>query len=311
VKISDYDKFDYNYQNYWKTRNYEHTSEMIALEKLLNGTFGGFFLDIGGSYGRLVETYYDRFENPIIVDYSLKTLQKNRELLLKKYPRLTLIAANIYAPPFRDDVFDGALMVRVLHHIERPESYLTQLARIMRNNGTYIQEYANKIHLKARIRALLKGNFRFFSQETFQQPTQMNFEGSNGQETIFLNFHPRYMKDILAKKGFKVLKVIGTSFLRSPGIKRIVPQQIMILLERFAQAILSRLNISPSIFLLTKLEKETVAGSVHKDINSALVCPKCRGELSVDEQRAACVQCRSAFTNKKGIWDFRIDPDEA
>jgi ubiquinone/menaquinone biosynthesis C-methylase UbiE len=310
VKISDYDKFDYNYQNYWKTRNYEHTSEIIALEKLLNGIFGGFFLDIGGSYGRLVETYYDRFENPIIVDYSLKTLQKNSELLLKKYPRLTLIAANIYAPPFKDDVFDGALMVRVLHHIERPENYLTQLARIMRNNGTYIQEYANKIHLKARIRALLKGNLRFFSQETFQQPTQMNYEGSNGQETIFLNFHPRYMKEILAKKGFRILRAIGTSFLRSPGIKKAVPQRLMILFERFAQTFLSRLNLSPSIFLLTLLAKEASAAPAHKDINEVLACPKCRGELSIDEYRAACVSCKSAFMRNKGIWDFRVDHDE-
>lgn len=304
--ISDYDKFDYDYQQYWKDRSYEHKSELIALRKLFNKTFGEVFLDIGGSYGRLVEIYYEKFETPIILDFSLKTLQKNRDILLKKYPRLNLIAANVYNMPFKENVFDGAMMVRVLHHIENPEKYFKQLSDTMKNRSTYVQEYANKNHIKAKLKALLRGNFRFFSQETYQQPTQGNFEGSNGHETVFLNFHPKYIERLLENSGFKIKKALGVSYLRIPFIKRLIPQTPLLLMEMLSQAMLSWTNISPSIFVKTRLDKPEGQLHRYKNLLDTLACPKCKGELEISENTAVCNFCPTTYKMKKGVWDFRI-----
>jgi len=50
--------------------------------------------------------------------------------LVNKYPGIHLIAANAYKMPFKNNTFDGGLMVRVLHHIENPKEKL-QIEKIV------------------------------------------------------------------------------------------------------------------------------------------------------------------------------------
>ena len=59
--VSDYDKFDYDYSQYWNSRMYEDMAEKHLLHKLFSNKKGEVFLDIGGSYGRLTSTYYDKY----------------------------------------------------------------------------------------------------------------------------------------------------------------------------------------------------------------------------------------------------------
>ena len=165
TEISNYDHFDYDYSEYWKGRTYENESEKMILSEIFSNYKGKWFLDVGGSYGRLTSTYYNRYSHPIVLDYSLKTLQKNYPIIQSKYPNTIFIAANAYKMPFKEDTFDGALMVRVLHHIEKPDLYFKELKRILYNNSVYVQEFANKIHIKARIRAILKKDFSIFNTE--------------------------------------------------------------------------------------------------------------------------------------------------
>jgi len=117
IEVSNYDFFDYDYAQYWKVRQYEDQAEKHVLEQIFKDKNGKWFVDIGGSYGRLTPTYYNSYTNPILLDYSLKTLQKNYSVIKKQFPNVELIAANAYHMPFKDNVFDGGLMVRVLHHI--------------------------------------------------------------------------------------------------------------------------------------------------------------------------------------------------
>ena len=129
TKVTDYDFFGYDYANYWSNRRYENEAEKILLTKIFSSKNGNWFLDIGGSYGRLSSTYYKKYTNPIILDYSLQTLVKNKDILKTKYPNIQLIAANAYKLPFKDNTFDGALMVRVLHHIEKPSTYFEETSK--------------------------------------------------------------------------------------------------------------------------------------------------------------------------------------
>ena len=88
MEISNYDEFGYDYSTYWKDREYEDLSERNILEKTFEKIpSGDWFLDIGGSYGRLTDIYSKRFKKPIILDYSLETLNKNQNSLKSKYPQ--------------------------------------------------------------------------------------------------------------------------------------------------------------------------------------------------------------------------------
>ncbi len=308
TKVTDYDFFGYDYTNYWSNRRYENEAEKILLTKIFGDKNGNWFLDIGGSYGRLSSTYCKKYTNPVILDYSLQTLVKNREILKSKYPNIQLIAANAYKLPFKDNTFDGALMVRVLHHIEKPSAYFEELHRIMNRNSFYIQEFANKVHLISTLKALVKLNFKFFSKEPYQQPTKGNFEGTkSGEEAIFFNYHPRYIRELLTKNGFTVIKKHGCSYIRSAFIKKILGEELMIVKEKILQPLLSWSNIPPSVVYESIIKKDIKRDIVHtSELEDILVCPKCKGVLSITNNKAKCKKCSLTFTKEDDIWDFRI-----
>jgi len=308
MEISNYDKFNYDYSTYWKDREYENMAEHIILEKIFKEIpSGNWFLDIGGSYGRLTDTYSKRFKHPIILDYSLETLNRNKKILQEQYPNIILIAANAYQLPFRDSVFDSALMVRVLHHLNQPEVFFEEIKNVLKSNSTYIQEFANKVHIKAKFRALLKRDFKFFNKEPFQQPAVGNFEGTQDQSSIFLNFHPKYIKKLFKDSNLKIYKRYGCSYLRLPFLKKRIETSFLIKIESFLQKIFSWSNLSPSIFFVGKSIKEITHEKRFRTLRDILVCPKCKNFLSFSGNTAVCTKCRKIYSKKNDIWDFRID----
>ncbi len=305
-KIADYDTLDYDYSTYWKNREYENLSERLVLKKVLKGSKGKWFIDIGGSYGRLADSYYNKYTSPVIVDYSLKTLQKNYKYIKDKYPNIELIAANAYNLPFKDSSFDGGVMVRVLHHIDRPLEYFKEVKRVLSSNAVYIQEFANKGHLKALIRAIFKLDFSIFSKQPYQQPTKENYEGARkGSNVPFFNYHTAWIKNSLEHESFKIEKKYGCSFLRVNTLKRIFNTKTLLFFENLLQSTFSWSNTSPSIFLKTTVKKEKDKKG-NSTLQSILVCPKCKGILRIDSNKAVCTECKSIYSKEKNIWDFRI-----
>lgn len=309
--ISDYDMFSYDYSQYWQKRRYEHLAEKSLLDRMLDEKEGDWFLDVGGSYGRLTPTYFQKYNHPVILDYSAKTLRNNYEILKNKYPNIELIAANAYKMPFRDDVFDGGMMIRVLHHIEKPSTYFKEIRRVMQNNSCYIQEYANKMHIKAIIRALLKKNFDFFTKEPYKQPSISMSEGTKQNvEGIFLNYHPKHITELLEKNHFQIQKKYGCSFFRAPFFKKILNDDTLLFMEKIMRATISFANFSPSIFVKTEVhkksqEKKSKKKQVFDNIKDILVCPECKGNLEFSEHIATCIKCKKEYTKKDNVWDFR------
>ncbi len=308
TEISEYDKLNYDYSTYWEKRGYENLAEKNILDKIFSKQRGKWFLDIGGSYGRLVSTYAHLYKKPLIIDYSLKTLQRNRTIIKNKYPNIELIAANAYKMPFRDNVFDAGMMIRVLHHIKEPKKYLKEARRVFKNDSIYVQEFPNKIHIKARIKALVKFNLEFFNISPYNQPIGKNLEGSQKEHGgIFLNYHPKHIHKLLISQDFILTKKFGSSFLRSPFIKRLINQEIMFFFEKILQRTLSWTNISPSIMYATKLRKKEEQQKDLDTIESILICPICKGNLNFNSNNSAtCQKCSQAFKKEEEVWDFRV-----
>jgi ubiquinone/menaquinone biosynthesis C-methylase UbiE len=306
-KISNYDEFDYDYKSYWESRDYEDRAEKLVLERYLAGIKTPFFLDIGGSFGRNLEAYCPLCETPIILDYSIKTLQKNKASIKKKCPKTELLAANAYYLPFKEEAIGASMMIRVLHHIENQKGLFEEIDRVTKKGGFFILEYANKIHLKARLKWLIKGKFHNFSTSPYQQPSQGNFEGATeGEDAIFLNYHPRFIKKLLEKNGFKVLKSTNCSFFRIGILKRFVPIAILMFFEKLSQTFFSWKNIAPSIIVKAKKETEGIEKKEYKNFEEILCCPKCKGDLKIEKNKALCKQCNKIYKQEDGIWDFRV-----
>src|SRR6185436_11826011 len=75
-----YDKYDY--PDYWKNRQYEHQSEILALKSFLQMIPKvNSIIDVGSGYGRHTSTYAYRAKKITLIDPSAKLLKIAREKL--------------------------------------------------------------------------------------------------------------------------------------------------------------------------------------------------------------------------------------
>lgn len=249
IEITDYDSTGYDYTNFWKGRTYEDRSEKNALQKMLPRK-GEKILDAGGGFGRLTPLYIKRYKQAIILDYSQTNLNKAQLLAEQKgWKNLQTYRGNLYQLPFKDHEFDTVLMVRVIHHLKEPQLALQEAARVLEPGGILILEFANKLHLKRRLIYLVQGKGKELKSE---KPFKV---GSIRSSSIIYNYHPYYIKKLLAESGFVVEKKIAASALRLAILKRFLPLRLHLLLDALLRPLFTALNLSPSlIYRCRKLE---------------------------------------------------------
>ncbi len=306
IDISEYDLHGYDYEDYWKQgRGYEDDSDKLAIQHFIKNEMGDWYIDIGGSYGRLLPTYRSKFLHCVLSDYSIEALKKaKRKLKDGRITNVDLVALNVYNLPFKDNSFNAGQTIRVMHHIEQPEEGLKEISRIIKKNGFFILEFANKIHFLAKIKAILKLKPGFiFSKEPYKQPTKETKQGTK-DVGLFFNFHPNHIKNIVENNGFKIEKKLSVSNLRSQIIKKFLSAKILIKIESFLQKLLSFTTFGPSQYRkLRKVEGERTAAS--KSVYEIICCPKCKGELTKKGSDLICSECRESFPITFGILDLR------
>lgn len=307
-RISVYDKHNYDYSSYWKDRSYEHFAEVNVLQKIFRKMSGNWFVDIGGSYGRHTPQYVQKFHNCVIVDYSLNALKQAQERLSRAgVKNVNFVAANAYHLPFRDNVFEASMMIRVLHHLEEPDSAFSEISRTSCPGSTFILEFANKFHIKAIIRALLKLDLKFFANTPYEVPTQHAGEGALSEESgLFYNFSPSYIRTHLVSHGICPKRTYSLSFFRIPILKKLLPAPLLNTKERFAQALFSWTQLTPSVIkrcTVTKSDSDTNRSA--STISDILCCPKCKAELDFHHGKIHCNTCNFDFMKYGQIFDLR------
>jgi ubiquinone/menaquinone biosynthesis C-methylase UbiE/ribosomal protein S27E len=322
IRRSDYENYDY--QQFWEgnKRLYEDYSERIALRRLLKGeeTRGRLFLDIGCGYGRLFNEYRS-FSRIALVDYSMNNLA-NARIRINKFlsdtagdiPRVLYVAADAARLPFKAEIADVILTVRMVHHLEYPEKYFDQVRRILKEEGPYILEFANKRNTKS----ILK----FFIGKMDISP--FNKIPSQVGETI-KNYHPAYIYDQLVSRGIIIEKSISVSNFRLGFLKKIPGISVLALLENLYQKFFPFITLGPSIFIKSRKkspdcqQKKPIRAKHHtrfKNNDSTgrlsgfmdiIICPGCgSGDFKLEQDKVECLSCGRSFNIKKGIIDFRI-----
>ncbi len=124
---------------------------------------------------------------------------------------------------------------------------LIEAGRILKPNGLLVLEFANSLHMLARLNGWLTG------KPILPIPVERRKEENIAAGTIpFVNHHPVTMQKMLARQGFKVVKILSVSNFRSPILKKIIPLQILLVLESIFQSLLSSFYFGPSIFILAQ-----------------------------------------------------------
>lgn len=303
---SDYESYDYS--KFWEDdrRLYEDKAERMALRRLIAGTGGEnkLFFDIGCGYGRLFNEYKD-FETIVLIDYSLSNLKNARdriERFLKNTPEklasVYFIAADATSLPVKSDCADIILTVRVIHHLDNPEKYFDEIARILKNKGLFFLEFASKRNLK--------NILRFFVGKMDTSP--FNLKPSQIGETI-LNFHPDYISDILKKRNFTIKKSISVSNFRLNLLKKFPGTKTLLFFEKIYQKFFSFMLFGPSIFIKSVLDEkgpEDVSRNKITVLEDILVCVYCgKSSLVPDKNMIQCKNCGRIFIKENGIYNFK------
>lgn len=242
----------YDYPSYWEGREYEHRAEIIAVHAFLSLIPKKIkkAVEIGGGYGRLVPSYKHRCQKIILTDPSARLLSVARKKLHGKniqflHSKLETLDKKI--PKHSSDLI---LMIRVLHHISDLDKAFTIIRKISKKNGYFILEFANKMHAKAAFTELCHGNLTFPLDIS---PKDISSKKSIKQNALpFINYHPDIIKQKLEQNGFKIVAIRSVSNVRSTFLKRSLPREILLFLERHFQESFAKFYFGPSIFILAK-----------------------------------------------------------
>jgi SAM-dependent methyltransferase len=288
--ICDYEGSDYQ-NSFWERggRAYEDRVERIALHRLLPRT-GKLLLEVGAGAGRNTPRYTG-FERVVLLDYSRSQLEQAQERLGQDR-RYLYVAADAYRLPFVPGLFDAATMIRTLHHMAEPDRALGQVRQVLRPEGVFVLEFANKQNLKAILRYFLgRQSWNPFSLEPVEFAA-LNFD-----------FHPKAVRAWLRACGFAIERQLTVSHFRLGPLKRWLPLGLLARLDALAQLTGDWWQVAPSVFVRARAAGDSPAASAVGFFR----CPAC-GHFPLPEAAGplVCPACSRVWEARAGIYDFRI-----
>lgn len=290
--VCNYEGSDYQ-QSFWDQggRAYEDRSEAIALKRMLPKS-GKLMLEVGAGAGRNTPRYAG-FERIVVMDYSTTQLAQAQERLGHS-DKYIYVAADVYRLPFHSGLFDGATMIRVLHHMADAPKALAQIQATLQPGATFILEFANKLNLKAILRYWLgRQSWSPFTLEPVEF-VKLNFD-----------FHPKAIRQWLGSLGFNIEKILTVSHFRLGLLKRIIPASLLAAVDGLFQPTGALFQLTPSVFV-----KAVLPGTSNADIPLKVIelfkCPECSsGNLQEKSDHVACPTCGARWSVQNGIYDFR------
>ncbi len=290
--ICDYEGSTYR-TDFWEGqgRQYEDRVERVALRRLLPPS-GDWILDIGAGFGRLA-SMYDGYRRVILFDYSKSQLEYARRRLGDE--RFVYVAGDLYRLPLASGLVDTAVMVRVLHHIADVPAAFVHIARVVRPGGDFVLEFANKRHLKNRVRHLLGRG------PDPNDPTPYEFA------ELHYDFHPDWVLLRLREAGFRDGRRLAVSHFRARPLKRVVPTAWLTAMDGALQQPLASLALAPSMFVRSNLPRPSDgAPPAPQDPARIFRCPTCgREPLGMDEDGVTCDACDAHWPRENGVFVFK------
>ena len=293
IPICSYEGSDYQ-ARFWENqhREYEDLSERIAIRHLLPPK-GKRLLEIGTGFGRLVDLYQG-YEQIVLLDYS-KSLLRQAQQRLGRNEKYTYIAADLYQIPLPDCLADTICMVRVMHHVADVPAALRQIHRVLRPGGTFVLEFASKLHAKS----VLRYTFRRQNWSPFD-PSPIEFVSLN------YDFHPRWMRARLGEQGFEIQQTRTVSHFRIPFLKRIVPPRVLSVLDGALQWTGRWWTFTPSVFLRSFRAENGETSSAAPAPHIGFRCPACEAShWQSTPTEMHCLSCHARWVIDDGIYDFR------
>jgi len=190
-------------------------------------------------------------------------------------------------------------MIRTLHHMADAPKALGQVKNVLRSDGIFVLEFANKQNIKAILRYLLgKQKWSPFSLEPVEFAT-LNFD-----------FHPKAVRNWLRDLGFTIERMLTLSHFRVDFLKQVVPTGILVSLDSLFQWTGDLWQLTPSVFVKAcKMARNPHGIETRPALANPLMifkCPDC-GHYGLEDEKThlECQSCGKKWEVRDGIYDFR------
>ncbi len=287
--VCDYEGSDYR-DRFWGNdcRAYEDCTERIALRRLLPSR-GRRVAHLGAGFGRMTSELQG-YDQVIVLDYS-RSMLHDAQARLGRDGRYVYVAADIYHLPLADGSCDAAVMERVIHHMADVCAALRRIRAVLVPGAPFVLEYANKRHGEAVLRYLLKRQtWNPFDHE----PVSFG--------PLYFNFHPDYMAQCLRECGFETRRCLAVSYFRLNLLKRLVPLDVLVALDRLMQPTGRIALYSPSVYTLNVAVGETPPAALEGPL---FKCPQCGALLEIAGDELICPNADGRWACREGIYDFK------
>ena len=242
-RADQYDDPRHNYLRYWEGRSYEHAAEEIAVRRLLKGRHFQRAADVGGGFGRISVLLTEYADEVTLAEPSSQQLELAEDFLAG-HPEINRRQMQADSLDFPGGSLDLLTMIRVMHHLPEPGAELGELSRVLAPQGILILEVANYGHARNRLKHIA-GRERLPTEPVDIRSEERKREGG----IPFVNHNLRTVISQLDAVGLSVERTLSVSNLRSPRLKKTLPEGAMLAAERVLQPALAWARFGPSIFL--------------------------------------------------------------
>jgi ubiquinone/menaquinone biosynthesis C-methylase UbiE len=223
-----------DYENFWTgpgKRNLDELERRIASHALPGGES---VVEIGAGFGRMGTCYVGKYKAAHMVEPAANL----REIAARTYgDAVRYHEASVYDLPFPAASFDAVLMVRVFHHLGRPDAALREIHRILRPAGRLVFNFSNKRNLKRIVQYALGHGKTPFTRDMEEYATTL------------VGHHPRWIEQLLSEVGFKIEEQFGVGV--TDKIVEAFPAMAKLLSPSLSAArVLGRLKLAPAQFVI-------------------------------------------------------------
>jgi demethylmenaquinone methyltransferase/2-methoxy-6-polyprenyl-1,4-benzoquinol methylase len=182
-------------------------SVLAPLRRALEDAPGRRLADIGGGTGNYALALSREGWKPVVVD-------RSRQMLARAAAKgLETVEANAERLPFRDETFDAAIMISMLHHVDDRGAALAEARRILRPGGRlvlmgYTGEDAATLWVldyfpssRPWMTATHPPAADFLDQLPHAELTRLEFEDTDDESLAALSAHPEKLVEA-AERGY-------------------------------------------------------------------------------------------------------------
>ncbi|HID79554.1 MAG TPA: class I SAM-dependent methyltransferase [Aquifex aeolicus] len=176
AKITPFEKFTKDYENWFEKNFYLYQSELKVLKLLLEEIAFEKALEIGVGSGR--------FAKPLGVKFGVDPSPKMVKIAAKRGIKVVLGEAEHL--PFKSETFDLVLMVTTICFVENLPQSIGETNRVLKKGGYFLVGFVDKNSLLGKLYEKKKNKSRFYKEAKFFSSEEVIKITEKNSQMVFL-----------------------------------------------------------------------------------------------------------------------------